>query len=260
MSDPIYKKNISEKEALALSDGLYHLEFTDGDIYEGDIKNGVPNGYGVFTTKNSLLRKEGFWVDGKQHGDECIFVFNSGVQYSGRMHNNKICEIDSHYFTIPENYNPYYKGYSGILTCTPDEPVEESGRYLLTFPPESPIKNIVSFSFNFFTGRFHNGSKLIITFRDDSIFVGNPDFRSKWKHRWCNKAKTFMQWEHFQSYCWLLGNFRDFPSSFFKTILKYHLTIRQLQHCTVCMKSLDPIQLVQLKDLIDNFVFDSNKK
>ena len=254
------RKNISDNEALELPDGLYHLEFTDGDTYVGDIKNGVHNGFGVFTTNNSLLRKDGFWVNGKQHNEDCTYVFNSGVQYSGRMQMNKFCEIDSRYYTIPENYNFYYKGYTTTLTCAPDEPVDESGRYMAIFPPESPIKNIVSFNFNFYTGSYHNGSKLIITFRDDSIFVGNPDFRGKWKDRWCNKTKSFMQWEHFQSYCWLLGTFRDFPSSFFKTILKYRLTIRQLQHCTSCMNSLDPIQQVQLKDIIDNFVFDSNKK
>jgi hypothetical protein len=75
------------------------VEFPDG-TYTGEIKNGKPEGYGVFIYKQAELSPstrspganrmyEGFWLDGKKHG-EGTMTYPEGHTRKGTWENDQL--------------------------------------------------------------------------------------------------------------------------------------------------------------------------
>jgi hypothetical protein len=64
--------------------GIYY--YTDGDIYEGEWKNDLPDGKGKHTSKDGSYSYEGTFKEGKKNG-RGICYFDDGV-YEGEFYNN----------------------------------------------------------------------------------------------------------------------------------------------------------------------------
>ena len=58
-----------------------NIIFPDGRTYEGEWKNGNPNGQGTFTWSNGR-KYVGEWKDGKYNG-QGIFTYPDGEKYEG---------------------------------------------------------------------------------------------------------------------------------------------------------------------------------
>ena len=60
---------------------LFRSIFNNGNQYSGSLKNGKPNGYGVWTKSNGE-RYEGEWENGFKNGKGVIW-YNDGERYEG---------------------------------------------------------------------------------------------------------------------------------------------------------------------------------
>ena len=254
----VVSKDVTDEFVLSLPDGPYDLKYVDGDSYTGWIKNGIPNGQGLH--RNNSFTRSGLWKNGKLHGDNSIIYYKNGLEYrgntvTGRRTGGPEC------YQIPETFQVKYQGYVGNIQLDDTVPDDAMQRFVVTFPVSCPIQTIHSFSFNFTTNTFYKNSKIIITFRDNSVFKGGvppmigsgQPINRIWKSTYINGDRDFFHWGHFQSYCWLVGNFQHFPDDFFNTVRNHNLTIRQLKQCVNKMDNLTFIQQVQLEDLIVHF-------
>lgn len=64
-----------------IQNGKVHIEYANGDIYDGDLVDGIKNGYGVLVYANGE-RYAGDWKDGIYHGDGVLEYIN-GERYDG---------------------------------------------------------------------------------------------------------------------------------------------------------------------------------
>ncbi len=63
------------------------INYQNGDIYEGNLKNGLKHGKGTLTTRNNRSYK-GDWKNDKPHGFG-INTFPNGKIYTGNFENGK---------------------------------------------------------------------------------------------------------------------------------------------------------------------------
>lgn len=67
-------------------EGKGKYEWPDSSTYEGDVKNGLRHGIGVFTSPGSEAVYSGEWFEGLRHGAGTI-DFKSGARYEGSFQN-----------------------------------------------------------------------------------------------------------------------------------------------------------------------------
>lgn len=66
--------------------GIAVIEYSKGEYYEGELKNGKFHGYGIFSVKKGTCY-EGTWVDGEMSGAGKI-VYEIGEEYDGEWRKN----------------------------------------------------------------------------------------------------------------------------------------------------------------------------
>ena len=76
------------------------INYSNGDIYEGEFKNGIAEGYGVINYLNGE-KYQGEWKNGKAEGFGREF-HSDGTKFEGEFHNNSPIKIN--YFTIFKFY------------------------------------------------------------------------------------------------------------------------------------------------------------
>ena len=62
------------------------VKLDNGDVFSGELVNGVPNGYGTYIASNGW-KYEGDYKNGSRHG-EGVLTFSDGSVYSGLFKNN----------------------------------------------------------------------------------------------------------------------------------------------------------------------------
>ena len=86
--------------------GIYY-NYSGGKIYEGECENGTPNGYGTIYYENGNKMYEGNWEDDTYHGEGVKYYENGGKEYEGEWkYNEKNGKGTSYY----ENGNKEYEG------------------------------------------------------------------------------------------------------------------------------------------------------
>jgi hypothetical protein len=73
-----------------ISDKILSVFNVDGSIYEGEYKNGKPNGHGSNTSHDNKIIYDGEWENGMRHGMGKLVVTNK-YKYSGPFENNCFC-------------------------------------------------------------------------------------------------------------------------------------------------------------------------
>lgn len=63
-------------------DGVGKLEWSNGDVYEGDFKNGLRHGKGTMVELNGKRKYEGTWVLSQKEG-KGVEMFSNGDKYTG---------------------------------------------------------------------------------------------------------------------------------------------------------------------------------
>ena len=75
-------QHVRQKVNITFKSGdVYDCIFKPGDKYEGDWKNGMPNGKGVFTYADGN-KYDGDYVDDKRTG-KGVFTWSDGNKYDG---------------------------------------------------------------------------------------------------------------------------------------------------------------------------------
>ena len=78
------------------------MEYPSGNKYEGDVKNGKPNGYGSWTTPDGS-KYIGQWKNGEQNG-QGTFTFPDGTIWSGTFKDDLLIGRGSQTFPNGETY------------------------------------------------------------------------------------------------------------------------------------------------------------
>ncbi|KAF0978406.1 hypothetical protein FDP41_002226 [Naegleria fowleri] len=81
---PTYVGNIENNRF----NGHCKITWDDGSIYEGEVKNGLRDGYGIYTSGDLLSKYEGYWKQGQRHG-KGIMYYSADEKYEGNFTNNK---------------------------------------------------------------------------------------------------------------------------------------------------------------------------
>ena len=109
----------SWKAARFQGDGVLYYPDSDGILYEGEFKNGLPNGHGKFYHENGNLRCLGSFQEGKLHGVAKCYDQEGRLEYDG-SHDNGLAHGLGKAYT-PEDGNLLYEGefkwYSTFLGC-----------------------------------------------------------------------------------------------------------------------------------------------
>lgn len=66
------------------------INIKGGYKFKGELKNGVPNGYGMVINDNGTRVYEGYWQNGKPHGFGTLFGKNGFKVYEGEWTNGLI--------------------------------------------------------------------------------------------------------------------------------------------------------------------------
>lgn len=97
------------------------LSYTNGDKFEGEIKNGIREGYGTYYYHNGD-KYEGMWLKGKKHGMGTLY-YKEGNLFVGQWKNSEKEGIGTLYLKNGEKYYGEFKAGKrngkGILT-SPD--------------------------------------------------------------------------------------------------------------------------------------------
>ena len=73
-----------KEEYVAMFGTFTEKFYPDGVLkFEGNYKNGKPNGYGKAYYPSGKLQYEGMWANGVYHGEGTLYSENSSVIYSG---------------------------------------------------------------------------------------------------------------------------------------------------------------------------------
>lgn len=65
-------------------EGEGKLTYWNGDVYEGNYKDDVKNGFGKYYYSETKNRYEGEWVNGKKEG-KGVFIWSNGDKYEGQF-------------------------------------------------------------------------------------------------------------------------------------------------------------------------------
>tara|TARA_R110002110_G_scaffold390995_1_gene604195 strand:- start:76 stop:1665 length:1590 start_codon:yes stop_codon:yes gene_type:complete len=96
------KKEVVEEKWSDDKEGNFTLEYPSGNKYEGDVKNGKPNGYGSWTTPDGS-KYIGQWKNGEQNG-QGTFTFPDGTIWSGTFKDDLLIGSGSQTFPNGETY------------------------------------------------------------------------------------------------------------------------------------------------------------
>jgi len=83
------------------------LEYSNGERYDGEIIDGMRNGFGTYYYKNGE-RFEGNWYKNQKHGRGTFFD-KSGEVYEGMWNNNKKEGVGTYYYNNGERYYGEWK-------------------------------------------------------------------------------------------------------------------------------------------------------
>lgn len=83
------------------------LDYSNGERYNGEVLEGLRNGYGTYYYQNGE-RYEGKWHKNLKHG-RGTFFFKNGEVYEGMWHNNKKEGVGTYYYNNGERYYGEYK-------------------------------------------------------------------------------------------------------------------------------------------------------
>ncbi|HLP14231.1 MAG TPA: C1 family peptidase [Flavobacteriales bacterium] len=142
--------------------GYSRFKFENGDVYEGDVKNGSPEGSGIYQYANGEVFT-GAFKNGKKEGKGTYYFTDGTVKvayWSADTINPKADYLDYDYGVINVDdrtvFSGYYKGDNWIF-----------GSYEITG----------SYSTSIYTGKFKDGKKDDFGLRDFSnyTYVGNVE-------------------------------------------------------------------------------------
>jgi hypothetical protein len=85
----------------------YILSYTNGDKYEGEVINGIREGYGTYYYHNGD-KYEGWWQNNKKHGMGTLF-YKDGNLYIGQWKNSEKEGTGSFYYRNGEKYYGTFK-------------------------------------------------------------------------------------------------------------------------------------------------------
>ena len=80
------------------------IEYEDGSVYEGEIKDGKRHGRGSWTGPDGK-KYEGEWKDNKRHG-RGTYTFSDGAKYEGEYQDGKLWTGT---FTMPNGSKTEWK-------------------------------------------------------------------------------------------------------------------------------------------------------
>ena len=85
----------------------YILSYTNGDKFEGEVLNGVREGYGIYFYHNGD-KYEGWWQNNKKHGMGTLY-YKDGNLYVGQWKNSEKEGVGTLYFRNGEKYYGEFK-------------------------------------------------------------------------------------------------------------------------------------------------------
>jgi len=62
------------------------MTYANGDLYQGEWKNDLPNGNGCFVNNATGTISDGEWVDNMMHGDGIQSIDHGRVTYTGSFY------------------------------------------------------------------------------------------------------------------------------------------------------------------------------
>jgi hypothetical protein len=114
-------EQVAAQTAAAVAENLkhQHIQYTNGDRYDGELENGMKNGHGVYTFANGT-RYDGQWINDAQNGNG-VNTRADGHRYDGEFLNNT---FNGHGVYTVANNGAYYDGQwlngkfiSGTVVC-----------------------------------------------------------------------------------------------------------------------------------------------
>ncbi|EFC49811.1 COG4642 domain-containing protein [Naegleria gruberi] len=81
---PTYKGNVENNQF----EGKCKITWEDGSYYEGEVKNGLRDGFGVFISGDHKSKYEGEWKEGKRHG-KGFMTYSAHETFEGTFSENK---------------------------------------------------------------------------------------------------------------------------------------------------------------------------
>lgn len=163
---PLRAKLVLEKKLT----GYFEMIFEDGDIYKGDVVNGVPNGLGEYFDEDGKLFYKGGVKNGWKHGEGTSYAEDGSIecigdQYEGQYHGyGKVYNKDGE--LVREGYWVLHEFYLG--QTKKGQPNGSGSTYTLEGcllfsgiwvdgVPNGPGKEYLSGLY--FDGNFKNGKK-----------------------------------------------------------------------------------------------------
>ena len=103
-------RHIGSDMKFSLTDKKDTIKLADGSVFEGEIVNGVPEGYGKQTMPNGD-EYIGYFIKGKRNGVGKLYKKN-GLLYHGNFQNNKISGFGVMKHTNGDEYSGMFKNGS----------------------------------------------------------------------------------------------------------------------------------------------------
>ena len=164
------------------------IYYENGDLYKGEMKNGMRNGRGNLSSKDNQYFYNGNWVNDKKEGQGELF--DHGVKYTGNFHNNLFngtgVLVDKQGNIFQGDFSDGSLSGMGHMTC------KNGDTYVGTFKNGLfDGKGQLTYSGNVYNGNFCEGKKKgegLIIFEngdkyegefDNDVYHGNGQFIQK---------------------------------------------------------------------------------
>lgn len=151
----------------------YCPDFTGGSTYEGDIRDGKLNGYGIHKDSNGDIY-EGHFVDNSFSGDG-IFSFSNGDTYKGQLVDNKIIGNGKYtwangntYEGQFENGNPH--GYGTFIWANHGNSKKYAKKYVGRFKNGNMTNGSLTFN-KIYTAHFENNGEYLELIPNDMVTI-----------------------------------------------------------------------------------------
>ncbi|KAG2392479.1 hypothetical protein C9374_012731 [Naegleria lovaniensis] len=145
--------------------GPCKITWDDGSIYEGEVKNGLRDGYGTYTSGDLLSKYEGYWKQGQRHG-KGIMYYSADEKYEGNFTHNKRHGYGVMHYKSGNYYEGEWKenkrcGY-GVMHWTTDPLEIYEGEWLNDLPQGNGKHTYLQASgkkCNYYEGTFIEGKR-----------------------------------------------------------------------------------------------------
>ena len=91
------------------SDNIVNIIIINNCIYNGELKNQIPNGQGKLYYQSGQMRYEGEYKDGKFNGQGKCYCQNGQLNYEGEYKDGKPNEQEKYYNNDQTKYNKIQK-------------------------------------------------------------------------------------------------------------------------------------------------------